>query len=117
MRFDDYPVHDLIKQQLAYLGFKKPTDIQFKAIKPVMEGEDVFAIAQTGTGKTAAFVIPILDALMKKKAASKAPRCLVMAPTRELAHQICGVFEDIGKKTDVRIASVMGGVGQDDQIA
>jgi ATP-dependent RNA helicase RhlE len=117
MRFDDYPVHDLIKQQLAYLGFKKPTDIQFKAIKPVMEGEDVFAIAQTGTGKTAAFVIPILDALMKNKAASKAPRCLVLAPTRELAHQISGVFEEIGKKTGVRIASVMGGVGQDDQIA
>jgi ATP-dependent RNA helicase RhlE len=117
MRFDDYPVHDLIKQQLAFLGFKRPTDIQFKAIKPVMDGEDVFAIAQTGTGKTAAFVIPILNALMQSKAQSKAPRCLVLAPTRELAHQITGVFREIGKKTPVRVASVMGGVGQEDQIA
>jgi ATP-dependent RNA helicase RhlE len=116
MRFDEYPIHDLIKQQLAYLGFKRPTDIQYKAIQPIMKGEDVFAIAQTGTGKTAAFVIPIVNELMKGKDKSKAPRCLVLAPTRELAHQITGVFEEIGKKTDIRIASVMGGVGQDDQI-
>src|ERR1051325_673100 len=98
MRFDDYSVHDLIKQQIAFLGFTRPTDIQFKAIKPIMEGEDVFAIAQTGTGKTAAFVIPVLDALMRTKAQGKAPRCLVLAPTRELAHQITGVFKEIGKK-------------------
>lgn len=116
MRFDEYPIHDLIKQQLAYLGFKRPTDIQYKAIHPIMQGEDVFAIAQTGTGKTAAFVIPILNELMKHKARSKAPRCLVLAPTRELAHQITGVFKDIAIKTDIRIASVMGGVEQENQI-
>jgi ATP-dependent RNA helicase RhlE len=116
MRFEEYPIHDLIKQQLAYLGFKRPTDIQFKAIQPIMKGEDVFAIAQTGTGKTAAFVIPIINDLMKHKAHSKAPRCLVLAPTRELAHQITEVFREIGKKTDVRIASVMGGVEQENQI-
>lgn len=116
MRFDEYPIQDLIKQQLAYLGFKRPTDIQHKAITPIMNGEDVFAIAQTGTGKTAAFVIPVLDALMKSKPKSKAPRCLVLAPTRELAHQITGVFHEIGKKTNIRIASVMGGVEQENQI-
>lgn len=116
MRFDDYPINDLIKQQLAFLGFKKPTDIQFKAIKPIMEGEDVFAIAQTGTGKTAAFVIPVLDALLKRKAKSKAPRCIVMAPTRELAQQITQVFESIGQKTGIKSLCVMGGVEQDSQI-
>jgi ATP-dependent RNA helicase RhlE len=116
MRFDEYPIQDLIKQQLAYLGFKRPTDIQHKAITPIMNGEDVFAIAQTGTGKTAAFVIPVLNALMKSKPKSKAPRCLVLAPTRELAHQITGVFHEIGKKTSIRIASVMGGVEQENQI-
>jgi len=116
MRFEDYPIHDLIKQQIDYLGFKRPTDIQHKAIQPIMNGEDVFAIAQTGTGKTAAFVIPILNSLNKHKAKSKAPRCLVLAPTRELAHQITLVFQEIGKKLDLRIASVMGGVGQEDQI-
>jgi len=117
MRFDEYPINDLIKQQLAYLGFKRPTDIQHKAIKPIMDGEDVFAIAQTGTGKTAAFVIPIIDKLLKQKAKSSAPRCIVMAPTRELAQQITDVFKEIGIKTNIRIMSVMGGVGQDDQIA
>lgn len=117
MRFDDYPIHDLIKQQLAYLGFKRPTDIQHKAIKPIMDGEDVFAIAQTGTGKTAAFVIPVIDKLLRQKAKSSAPRCIVMAPTRELAQQITTVFKEIGLKTSIRVMSVMGGVGQDDQIA
>lgn len=117
MRFDEYPIHDAIKEQLKALGFKRPTDIQHKAIRPTMDGEDVFAIAQTGTGKTAAFVIPVLNTLMKRPARSKAPRCLVLAPTRELAHQITGVFKDIGKNTGIRIASVMGGVEQDNQIS
>lgn len=117
MRFDDYQISDSIKEQLAWLGFKRPTDIQFKAIKPILDGEDVFAIAQTGTGKTAAFVIPVLNRLQKYPARSKAPRCLVLAPTRELAHQITEVFKAIGTKTQVKIATVMGGVGQDDQIS
>ena len=67
MKFNDYPISEKIKQQLEVLGFKKPTDIQFKAIKPIMDGEDVLAIAQTGTGKTGAFAIPILDKLEKTK--------------------------------------------------
>lgn len=116
MHFDDYPISDLIKQQLAYLNFKRPTDIQFKTIQPILNGEDVFAIAQTGTGKTAAFVIPVIDLLLRQKATPKQPRCIVMVPTRELAQQITGVFEEIGKKTSIRITSVMGGVEQDKQI-
>lgn len=116
MRFDDYPIHESIREQLHTMGFKRPTDIQFKAIQPILNGEDVFAIAQTGTGKTAAFAIPILDILAKHPARNKAPRCLVLAPTRELAQQISGVFMEIGKNTPVKILSVMGGVGQENQI-
>ncbi len=88
MQFSDYPISQEIKEQLKALGFKRPTDIQFKAITPILNGEDVFGIAQTGTGKTAAFAIPILHKLSSVKARSKSPRCIVMAPTRELAEQI-----------------------------
>ena len=89
MKFSDYQISEKIKAQLDVLGFNKPTDIQFKAIKPIMEGEDVLAIAQTGTGKTGAFAIPILDKLEKTtKRDYKGVRCLVMVPTRELAKQI-----------------------------
>lgn len=116
MHFSDYPISKEIKEQLDLLGLKKPTDIQFKAITPILNGEDVFAIAQTGTGKTAAFAIPIIHILSKNNPKTKAPRCIVMAPTRELAEQITGVFETIGKNAQVRITCVMGGVDQDKQI-
>ena len=71
MKFEDYRISAQIKSQLKVLGFNKPTDIQFKAIDPILKGEDVLAIAQTGTGKTAAFVIPILEILEKKKSKGK----------------------------------------------
>ncbi|MFN5910573.1 MAG: DEAD/DEAH box helicase, partial [Bacteroidota bacterium] len=67
MKFVDYPISPLIKSQLDAMGFNKPTDIQFKAIKPILEGEDVMAVAQTGTGKTAAFAIPVTEILEKRK--------------------------------------------------
>ena len=60
MKFEDYTISESIKKQLVLKHFVRPTDIQFKAIEPILKGEDVLAIAQTGTGKTAAFVIPIL---------------------------------------------------------
>ncbi len=116
MHFSDYPISKEMKEQLDLLGLKKPTDIQLKAITPILNGEDVFAIAQTGTGKTAAFAIPIIHILSKNNPKTKAPRCIVMAPTRELAEQITGVFETIGKNSKVRITCVMGGVDQDKQI-
>ena len=90
MKFDDYSISDSIKKQLHLLGYKKPTDIQFKAIEPILKGEDVLAIAQTGTGKTAAFAIPIVELLNTKfKRAKKKSGvvCLVLEPTRELALQ------------------------------
>lgn len=119
MKFKDYTIDPRILEQLDAMSFVRPTDIQFKAIKPILEGEDVMAIAQTGTGKTAAFAIPILHTLSSKGAStkySKGVKCLVMVPTRELAEQIAGVFSTIGKKTEVRILGLYGGVDQDAQI-
>lgn len=117
MKFKDYNINKAILEQLDAMGFVRATDIQYKAIKPILDGEDVMAIAQTGTGKTAAFAIPVLHFLSKRsKYTRKNVRCLVMVPTRELAQQIADVFSQIGKKTDVKILGLYGGVGQDKQI-
>lgn len=119
MRFEDYQISFEIKKNLAKLGFKKPTDIQFKSIPPILKGEDVLAIAQTGTGKTAAFAIPIIDLLHRGKniARKDGIKCLVMVPTRELAQQIADVFQELSRHTRVKAFSVFGGVEQDAQIA
>lgn len=119
MRFDQYHISPDIKESLAELGFKRPTDIQYKAIPSILKGEDVLAIAQTGTGKTAAFAIPILH-LLQQQLQRKRPvhrvRCLVMVPTRELAIQIAGVFEQVGRYTDVQVLGLFGGVEQEEQV-
>lgn len=119
MKFSQYSFSSEIKKNLASLGFNRPTDIQYKAIPPIMKGEDVLAIAQTGTGKTAAFAIPIVDKLhnTKNNAKSEGIRCVVMVPTRELAIQITEVFQEIGKHTKVISFCVFGGVEQAPQIA
>lgn len=118
MRFDEYKISERIKKSLEELNFKRPTDIQFKAITPILNGEDVLAIAQTGTGKTAAFVIPAIEMIIqaKKRGEKSVTRCLVLVPTRELAVQISGVFEEIGKYAPVKVACLHGGVEQDEQI-
>jgi ATP-dependent RNA helicase RhlE len=117
MKFSDYKISPLIKQQLEVMGFNKPTDIQFKAIKHILEGEDVMAVAQTGTGKTAAFAIPVVDKLeSRNRKGYKGVRCLVMVPTRELAKQIAGVFQEIAKRTSVKTFGLFGGVEQEQQI-
>lgn len=118
MKFEQYHFLPAIKENLKQLNFVRPTDIQFKAITPIMKGEDVLAIAQTGTGKTAAFVIPVVDYLAKslKHQKNRQVRCLVMEPTRELSIQITEVFEAIGKDTGVKVVNLYGGVSQDSQV-
>jgi ATP-dependent RNA helicase RhlE len=118
MRFEQYQFLPVIKKNLETLNFKRPTDIQFKAIPPILKGEDVLAIAQTGTGKTAAFAIPIVNYLAEslKKNKSKHIRCLVLEPTRELSIQITEVFQSIAKGTSLKILNVYGGVDQVPQI-
>jgi len=119
MKFEDYRISEEIKKSLSKLNFIKPTDIQYKAIPPIMKGEDVLAIAQTGTGKTAAFAIPVLDKLQfsKNRRRDDGIKCVVMVPTRELALQITEVFEQIGRGTRVKTFCVYGGVEQGPQIA
>jgi ATP-dependent RNA helicase RhlE len=118
MKFDDYRIAPEIKQNLEKAGFKRPTDIQYKSITPILRGEDVLAIAQTGTGKTAAFAIPVLHLIHETKKSSRtdAIRCIVMVPTRELAIQITEVFQKLGQGTKVKTFSLFGGVEQDPQI-
>ncbi len=119
MKFDDYRISPEIKRNLSAMGLKRPTDIQFKAIPPILNGEDVLAIAQTGTGKTAAFAIPILHLLNERKKSRRTDfiQCVVMEPTRELALQITEVIDAIGRHTRVKTLGVFGGVEQDPQIA
>jgi ATP-dependent RNA helicase RhlE len=118
MKFDQYNISEEIKKNLAELGFRRPTDIQFKAIPSIIKGEDVLAIAQTGTGKTAAFAIPLVDQIhrAKKSRRSKGIKCLVLVPTRELAAQIGDVFHILSKHTRVKTFALHGGVEQDPQI-
>lgn len=119
MKFEDYPIAENIKQSLVDLGFKRPTDIQFKAIPSILRGEDVLAIAQTGTGKTAAFAIPVLHLLQERQKEKEAGeiKCLVMLPTRELAIQIAEVFIKLAQHTKLNIVCLHGGVEQAAQIA
>jgi ATP-dependent RNA helicase RhlE len=118
MKFEKYAISEDIKKNLAGLGFKKPTDIQFKSIPSILKGEDVLAIAQTGTGKTLAFAIPVIDRIHSFKSSKRAVgiKCLVMVPTRELAMQINDVFVQLSRHTKVKSYVVTGGVEQDAQI-
>ncbi len=119
MRFEDYRISPFIKQSLAELGFKRPTDIQYKAIPSILKREDVLAIAQTGTGKTAAFAIPVINLINEQKKSVKPEgiRAVVMAPTHELAIQISEAFQQFGKYTKVKTFAIFGGTEQDPQIA
>lgn len=119
MKFSDYNISNEIKTQLEAMGLRKPTDIQFKAISHILKGEDVMAIAQTGTGKTAAFAIPTLDLIQrtKTKYVKAGVKCLVLVPTRELAKQIANVYREIGKRTGVKVFGLFGGVEQEQQIS
>jgi len=119
MKFEDYRISPEIKINLDALGFRRPTDIQYKAITPILKGDDVLAIAQTGTGKTAAFAIPVIDIIHQQKNSTRSEFicCLVMVPTRELALQITEVFQTLSQHTRVKVACIFGGVEQDSQIS
>lgn len=107
-----------LERALDELGYKTPTPIQAQAAPPALEGYDVLGCAQTGTGKTAAFALPILDILgrEKPKTRPRRPLALVLAPTRELAVQIGASFAEYGKHISFRQALVYGGVGQGKQV-
>jgi ATP-dependent RNA helicase RhlE len=118
MKFDKFPLSPEILSNLQEMGFHRTTDIQFKTIPAILKGEDVLAIAQTGTGKTGAFAIPIINMLQEIKAKSRvhAIRCLVMVPTRELAKQIGSVVARLTRGTGVTSYAIYGGVEEDPQV-
>ena len=117
MKFSTYPISETLKKNLTQLGLKRPTDIQYKAIPSVLKGEDVLAVAQTGTGKTAAFAVPVIQRIQEKGyGKSSGLQCIVMVPTRELAIQIHKVFVGLCKNMSLTPFAVIGGVEQDDQI-
>ncbi len=119
MKFEDYNISEKIKKGLHHLGFRRPTDIQYKSIPNILNGEDLLAIAQTGTGKTAAFGIPVMELIYRERANRKkgtSLNCLVLVPTHELAIQIDGFFKKLAKYTDIKSMAVIGGVDQQPQI-
>jgi ATP-dependent RNA helicase RhlE len=111
--FTDLKLHPSLLKGIKELGFMRPTPIQADAIPPAMEGRDVLACAQTGSGKTAAFLLPILNRLIEKPRGTT--RALVLAPTRELAAQILEDLNDLAVHTPITGASIFGGVGMGPQ--
>jgi superfamily II DNA/RNA helicase len=102
---------------IADTGYTKPTPIQWKAIPEVLAGRDVLGIAQTGTGKTAAFVLPMIERLSQGRARARMPRTLILEPTRELADQVAENFRKYGKNHKLTMALLIGGVSFGDQDA
>ncbi len=113
-QFTDFGLAAPILKALAQAGYVTPTPIQAQAIPPAMQGKDLCGIAQTGTGKTASFALPILHRLATESAGKPAPRrscrVLVLAPTRELASQIADSFKDYGQFLKLTTTVVFGGV-------
>lgn len=112
MKFEELPLNELLQKAVREVGYETPTPIQEKAIPPLLEGNDLMGIAQTGTGKTAAFALPILQKLLEsgKVREPKCTRVLVLLPTRELAIQVADCFDKYSKYTGLSTACVFGGV-------
>jgi ATP-dependent RNA helicase RhlE len=115
MEFNRFDFHPHVTAGIKNAGYTMPTPIQVQAIPPVIEGRDIMGLAQTGTGKTAAFVLPVLNRLIE--GARRQVRALVIAPTRELAEQIHQTIGTLGQATRLRSAAVYGGVGLGPQAA
>ena len=108
MQFSELGLNQPLEQALARLGYHTPTPIQSAAIPPALENRDVLGTAQTGTGKTIAFLLPSFQRLMQGEATKK-PRMVILAPTRELALQIAEEAGELGRFTNLRVAAVYGG--------
>src|SRR5207244_4960221 len=117
MSFSHLGLSDKVLAAVAATGYTTPTPIQEQAIPHVRARRDVLGIAQTGTGKTAAFVLPMLTMVEKGRARARMPRTLILEPTRELAAQVVEHFEKYGKNHKLNVALIIGGVSYDDQDA
>ncbi len=114
MDFQDFKLNKQLQSAIAEAGYEQPTEIQAKAIPVILGGQDVLGIAQTGTGKTAAYLLPLLRILNYPQ--GDEPRVLVLVPTRELALQVGKTIEELGKYTGLRHVILFGGAGAKDQI-
>ena len=119
LKFNELPLHEIILKNISDVGYESPTPIQAQSIPSLLEGKDLLGIAQTGTGKTAAFTLPMLQKLSGRNfsLAPTEPRSLILAPTRELASQINEQIEKYGKDLKIKSAVIFGGVGQSAQVA
>jgi ATP-dependent RNA helicase RhlE len=114
--FSDFDLAAPLQDAVRRMGFERPTPIQVQAIPPALQGRDVVGCAQTGTGKTAAFLLPSLNALLNSKNGDKSSRMLILVPTRELALQVGDHAAQLARKTPLKVAVVYGGVGMQDQV-
>lgn len=110
MQFKDFNLDPRLQANLQTMGFEHPTPIQLEAIKPALEGNDILGSAETGTGKTAAFLLPMLQNLLTSQR-TRQPRALVLVPTRELALQVTDQAKQLAASLNLRIATIYGGVG------
>jgi len=117
MSFAHLGLSEKVLAAVTAAGYTTPTPIQDQAIPHVLARRDVLGIAQTGTGKTAAFVLPMLTMLEKGRARARMPRTLILEPTRELAAQVEESFNKYGAKQKLNVALIIGGVSFDDQIS
>jgi ATP-dependent RNA helicase RhlE len=117
-KFADLPLIEPLQKALQQTGYETPTPIQAQAIPRILEGRDILGVAQTGTGKTAAFSLPILQILAKRgtRPEPKTPRALILTPTRELAIQIHDSLKTYGQNLRITAAVIYGGVGQGQQV-
>ena len=114
-RFDDLGLSATVLKAIADAGYSHPTPIQAKSIPPILMGRDLLGLAQTGTGKTASFVLPMIDILAQKRARARMPRSLILSPTRELATQIAENFEAYSRYQALKMALLIGGTSVRDQ--
>lgn len=127
MSFQDFNLSEPLQNKINQLGYQQPTEIQSRSIPLLLEGKDIAGLAQTGTGKTAAFLIPLIDRVLQSLSAEKGPRAfvdwknsqfiLVLVPTRELAEQVLTNLVSLTEGTEIRGASIYGGTGYEKQIA
>ena len=115
--FREFDLGPSIQRGIAAMGFVEPRPIQSKTIPAALEGRDILGLAQTGTGKTAAFALPLLERLMSKRGRGRDPRVLIVAPTRELASQIRDEIDSLARFTRISTVVVFGGVSARSQIA
>ena len=116
MSFADLGLSEDLLKAVEEAGYTEPTPIQAQAIPPILMMKDIIGIAQTGTGKTASFVLPMIDVMAAGRRRALMPRSLILEPTRELAAQVAENFEKYGKNHDLKMALLIGGVQMGDQV-